>query len=207
MRELADIALKNKALDKAESCLIRIKNLDPNDVSIAEELAHLYESKGDLDTASSEFLRVADIYLAKDNAGKAIQILLHVKDMLPDNFSVREKLFELYQQTSQKDELYFEGMDLSSLYFDAGKEGEAIRICQSIADFEPSNAETRLKIAAVFVERSLNNQALEQYQIVSNQYLKAAKFEETLRVADEALNLAPDQSAFIHLKIEAHLGK
>jgi len=207
MRELADIALKNKALDKAESCLIRIKNLDPNDVSIAEELAHLYESKGDLDTASSEFLRVADIYLAKDNAGKAIQILLHVKDMLPDNFSVREKLFELYQQTSQKDELYFEGMDLSSLYFDAGKEGEAIRICQSIADFEPSNAETRLKIAAVFVECSLNNQALEQYQIVSNQYLKAGKFEETLRVADEALKLAPDQSAFIHIKIEAHLGK
>lgn len=207
MRELADIALKNKALDKAEAYLIRIKNLDPNDVAIGEELSHLYESKGDLDTASAEFLRVADLYLAKGNSSKAIQILQHVKDMLPDSTSVREKLFDLYCQTSQKDELYFEGMDLSSLYFDAGQEGEAIRICQTIANFDPSNAETRLKIADVFVDRSLTNQALEQYQIVSSQYLKARKFDDNLRVADMALALVPDQPVFINFKIQAHLGK
>lgn len=207
LRELVNIQMKSKKIENAERYLLRMKEIDPDDVKVGEELARLYEKKGDIHSAVSEFRYVTDIYVRKEDYQKAIQTLQYAKALSPDNTALHEKLFELYKLTGSKKELVNEGMDLATIYFNADSETDAVRICKAISSLDPADVKTRLKVASFLDEHKLRNQALEEYQLIVQHLLHVRNYDEALRVCDMALEKSPDYIPLIQSKIDAYSGK
>jgi|GEM_PF-737222 len=207
LRELVDIQMKGNKFENAERYLLRMKEIDPDDVKVGEELAHLYEKKVDIDSAISEYSHVIDIYVRKEDYQKAIHTLQYAKALSPDNTALHERLFELYKQTGSKKEFVKEGMELATIYFNADSETDAVRICKAVSSLDPADVKTRLKIALFLDEHKLRNEALEEYQIIVHHLLHVKNYDEAIRVCDMALEKSPDYIPLIQSKIDAYSGK
>lgn len=206
LEELADLSLSKKHLEDAEGYLLRVKEISPKDITVHEKLAQLYEQKGEIEAAAEEYTGVASIYAEQENFEKAIAILSRIKELLPDNPRVREQLFTFYKQSQKQNECVQEGLDLASLYFSIQKDEDALRVCKALSTYNPLDVNTRLNVAGIFQQHSLQEKALEEYVLLAGQLNHAKRYPEAIQICDTGLKLSSEHIPLLQTKIEAFEG-
>jgi tetratricopeptide (TPR) repeat protein len=206
LEELADLSMKNQQLDEAQDYLLRVKDLSPQDIGVAEKLAVLFEQKGDVEQSANEYARAASLYIKKEDFEKAISVLGKAKELIPDNTGFREDLLRCYKQSQKYDEFLSEGLDLARLYFISQLKPEATKICKTISSFQPSNVETRLEVAKLYVSNNLQDQSLEEYLHLTQHLLESKNFDKAREVTEIGIALSPDHIPLLQIQIDIFLG-
>jgi len=208
LSELAQLSLSDPTQsEKCEKYLLRMKELDPDDISIGEKLARIYEERGDVDTAIEQYLYVADLYIEKQEFPKSLETLSRAKKLAPPNTSVLEKLLFCYKASGEKKLFLDEGISLANLYLQDNRTEEAIRVCKAISSFDTGDVETRLKVADLLVDNALKDEALEEYSELSKHLVEKGQFDQANRVCDIGLKLASEHIPLLQFKIDVLLGK
>ncbi|HPB29895.1 MAG TPA: tetratricopeptide repeat protein [Candidatus Sumerlaeota bacterium] len=206
LEELADLFSGEKNLDEAQVYLGQVRDLAPRDLAIGEKMARLHEMRGDLDAASAEYLRVARIHREDKHFDQARNLLNQILSFAPDNIAVHEELLTLLQEAGLKAEFISHGLDLTGLYFSMGQFEESLRVCKCISEHDPSDIDSRLKVARILFDNSMKDEAAEEYHLLTSYLVKASRYQEAAGVSDNALGLFPENAAILGDRIQAAIG-
>ncbi|MBN1901704.1 tetratricopeptide repeat protein [Candidatus Sumerlaeota bacterium] len=206
LEELADLYMKNQQLAEAQVHLLKVKDIAPQDIGVAEKLALLFDQQGEKELSANEYARASALYLKSDDFEKAVHVLLKAKELIPENTEYREELLKCYEKSRKNSEFLSEGMALAGLYFSFQKNKEATRICKIISAFQPSNVELRLQVANLYEANGLREQALEEYLNLCRFLLESKNFAKAGEACETGLALSPDHVPLLEAEIDVFLG-
>lgn len=206
LNALAEICIAMQNIEEAEKYFNRIKEIDPNDYKIIELLGQLYESKGDILSACAEYTSVANIYEQSQNLRGTIGALERVKNLDPINTTVRNRLFNLKLKINDLPSAMEEGINLVSLFFQTGSEDEAIALIDNIGNINPQNVSIRRDMAKLLFQYGLNDRGILEYESLSKALLEEERYDESIDILKEGIEISPESVSLHRLKVRAYLG-
>ncbi|TVQ79043.1 MAG: hypothetical protein EA369_05595 [Bradymonadales bacterium] len=186
---LAEKAVLKGQTAKAIDYLNQIIRKDPKDAKALNKLADLYLKESQNPKAVEVLMRVGEIYHRDGFYSKAAAIykrILKIQDQAPkeDLVEVHHRLAELYQQL----DLASEAMPHFKIvvdYYDQTENRESLlRVLKNISELDPTNMESQLKLAELFVSQEKPDEAedallrLEEVIVTERSLADVAKFYE-----------------------------
>lgn len=156
---LVDSYNKAKRYDEAEELIIRMIEAKPDQVSYRDTLASILLNKEDLPRAAEEYLAIAKKYFNQQDFKKAIIYAEKVVSIVPDRIAAHEMLFEIYTNSSKKEETIGKGLFLAKHFYESGEVERARDYYLKILEEDPHNVEAKdglekvTDVAAPYVER------------------------------------------------------
>lgn len=137
----------------------RILEMDPDKPEIRFELARLHEKLENLPDAIKVYINLADWYSEKDEQEKALEHLAHVKQIVPENFSSRERMAEIYFLTDRKEDAEQEYLELGELAIEQDEFDTAEEFYRKLLEKYPDSVRAREALISLF-EKLENQTAL-----------------------------------------------
>jgi tetratricopeptide (TPR) repeat protein len=113
----------------------------------------------------------------------------------PKDLTVLNTIGDLYARTGQNEKagLYFKRV--GDLYAGEGFTVKAIAMYKKLTKLTPGNAEATLKLAELYTQQGLYNDAKAQYVVLAEQSLKASDLDSAARSFQKILELDPENTA------------
>ncbi len=132
----------------------QIQRLDPSNIEISFFLAALNEKQGMIGNALSEYKLLYDHYQKEGQTNEAIEILLKMQAVDPENVDIRLKLAETFYAVDLKDKAYQEFTRAALTLKNRGNTEYFDRVSKKIHDLFPDKTDTS---ALDFLTEQLRN--------------------------------------------------
>ncbi|CAN5379948.1 hypothetical protein BH10ACI1_BH10ACI1_08710 [soil metagenome] len=201
---------KIKAMRTAERCLAqgkiraaineykRVVENDPKDFGTLNILGDLYIKNAEEQEAVGCFTQVADYYNTQGFSQKAIAVYSKISRLKPDSIEVSTKLAQLYKSKGSFSEARTHFIWLAEQYQRRGQKIEALAIWKQIADLDPNDSATYLKIAEVYWQEEEKDEAAKAFAQAGKRLLAQGQFEPALAAFSRALEIDKDDLTILN---------
>jgi len=159
-RKLVQKGAKDKALKEYQK-LIR---LDPKDAKLRLEVGDAYRRWGQVDDAVDTYSKVAQQYMNEGFDARAVAVFKQILNLDPDRFDHYEPLAELYERMGLTAEAIQALQTAADGYHRLGKKREALELLRRMANADPSNTTSRIKVADLLRQEEMNEEAVAEYR-------------------------------------------
>ena len=188
----AEKSLQKGKVDLALRDYLKVLDETPNDINILNKIGDLQVRLGKPEESIPFFLRIAEHYAHDGFYVRAIAMYKKVNKLDPARLDIYEKLAELYV----KQQLWMEAKSNYQVLADYLLKQEnlpgAIAIYEKMVAIEPQNLQLHVKLADLFTQAKRIPEALREYAVVASALSERGAHEESIRVYEKALKLAPD---------------
>ena len=188
----AEKSLQKGKVDAALKDYVKVLDETPNDINILNKAGDLNVRLGRNDESITYFLRIAEYYARDGFYVRAIAMYKKINKLDPARLDIYEKLAELYV----KQQLWMEAKSnyqvLADYLLKQDNLGGTIGIYQKMVGIEPQNLQLHVKLADLFTQAKRIPEALREYGVVAGALAERGAHEESIRVYEKALRLAPD---------------
>ncbi len=188
----AEKSLQRGKVDLALKDYLKVLEETPSDINILNKVGDLQVRLGKNEESIPFFLRIAEHYAHDGFYVRAIAMYKKVNKLDPARLDIYEKLAELYV----KQQLWMEAKSnyqvLADYLLKQDNLAGAIGIYQKMAAIEPQNLQLHVKLADLFTQAKRIPEALREYAVVASALSERGAHEESIRVYEKALRLAPD---------------
>ena len=188
----AEKSLQKGKPDAALKDYVKVLEETPADINILNKVGDLYVRLGRNDESIPFFLRIAEHYARDGFYVRAIAMYKKINKLDPARLDIYEKLAELYV----KQQLWMEAKSnyqvLADYLLKQDNLQGAIGIYQKMVAIEPQNLQLHVKLADLFTQAKRIQEALKEYAVVAAALSERGAHDESIRVYEKALKLAPD---------------
>ncbi len=195
---------RNKSLAKAQKLLQKgkvadaikvyqeIVENDPTDVRNLLKIGDLEAKLGNIDSATQTYQKVGDHYAKDGFFLKAVAVFKQILKLDPGAIHVYLRLAELYQQLGLNSEAMKQYQVVARHYETQGLKKESLDTLRKMAELEPENTASKIKLAELYAKEGHIEAAGEQFKTVAAQLAEKSNHQELTRVYEkmEQLNLA-----------------
>jgi tetratricopeptide (TPR) repeat protein len=187
-------AEKNLSQGKIQAAIkdyCQIVENDTKDYNTLNTLGDLYVRVEAKEEAIACFNRIAEHYNSQGFAHKAIAMYKKILRLQPNSVEVSAKLAPLYQTLGLVAEARSFYITVAESFQKKGDQVKALEIWSRIADLDPNDTNTRLKLAESFLKENEAVKAVEAYSEAGNRLLAQGQVEEAAIIFNKALELQP----------------
>jgi len=145
--EAAQKFVEKGQTDKAIKEYLKVVQEDPKDVRVWLKIGDLYAKKGAKQEATDTYLKVAQFYGEQGFYLKAVAVYKQILKIDPRLVDVNLKLAELYRQLGLLSDAMQQFELVAAFYHREGRTKEALSTIKELADLDPENVATRIKLA------------------------------------------------------------
>lgn len=188
----AEKSVQKGKVDAAVKDYLKVLEETPNDINILNKVGDLFVRLGKNEESIPFFLRIAEFYARDGFYVRAIAMYKKINKLDPARLDIYEKLAELYV----KQQLWMEAKSnyqvLADYLLKQDNLSGAIGIYQKMVSIEPQNLQLHVRLADLFTQAKRIQEALKEYGVVAAALSERGAHEESIRVYEKALRLAPD---------------
>jgi tetratricopeptide (TPR) repeat protein len=164
---------------------------DPRDYNTLNILGDLYVRVEAKDQATKCFNRLAEHYSNLGFIQKAIAMYNKIVRINPDSIEIYAKLAPLYQMQGLMAEARSHYQAVAQHYEKNGEKLKSLKIWGQIADLDPNNTDTRLKLAEGLLSENQRGEAADAFIEAGSRLFAKGKTEESLTAFEKALKIRP----------------
>lgn len=188
----AEKSLLKGKVDAALKDYLKVLEETPTDINVLNKVGDLYVRLGRNDESIPYFLRIAEHYARDGFYVRGIAMYKKINKLDPARLDIYEKLAELYV----KQQLWMEAKSnyqvLADYLLKQDNLQGAVGIYQKMVAIEPQNLQLHVRLADLFTQAKRLPEALQEYAVVAAALSERGANEESIRVYEKALKLAPD---------------
>lgn len=162
----------------------------PAQVSAAEG----FEELGEIDKATTLYLRGIEIYEKAGEVEPTIPLLLQAIALNPDRMDLSDRLGRAYDETGQTAQAVDHWLETGQQYEKLGQETEALEVYRHVKTLETANLESRRRIARLSETAGDSKVALAELREMVSITLGLEDHEETIQVLTHILELDPQDT-------------
>lgn len=188
----AEKSLQKGKVDAALKDYLKVLEETPNDINVLNKVGDLNVRLGKNEDSIPFFLRIAEHYARDGFYVRGIAMYKKINKLDPARLDIYEKLAELYV----KQQLWMEAKSNYQVLADYLLKQDdlqgAIGIYQKMVAIDPQNLQLHVRLADLFTQAKRIPEALREYAVVAAALSERGAHEESIRVYEKALKLAPD---------------
>lgn len=185
--------------DKYEKALkeaMAVSASRPGDMRARLRVAELFFKTKKLDRAIEIYHAVASQFIQENFILKAVAIYKNILKLDPSRVEINLKLAELYQKLEMISDAANQYRIAIQLYGTKNQRDKIVDICKKLVDLDPSNL-NRKKLGEIYQANGMTNEAIEQYEILANNFKQAKEYDDLMRIYELILPHKPDNKAII----------
>jgi tetratricopeptide (TPR) repeat protein len=164
---------------------------DPEDFTALNMLGDLYVRSNDKQEAIQCFLRIAEHYREDGFESKAIAMYKKIDRLNPRSPEIANKLAVLYESQGLVVDARAQYMIIAEAWLRDGQSRKALEILRKVADLEPHNTETRIKLAQGYMREGMEAEAAEAFSEAGAQLVSRGAFDRAVEAYTSSLDLRP----------------
>jgi tetratricopeptide (TPR) repeat protein len=168
---------------------------DTGDFTALNMLGDLYVRQNDKQQAIQCFLRIAEHYREEGFQSKAIAMYKKIDRLNPRSPEIANKLAVLYESQGLVVDARAQYMIIAEAWLRDGQSRKALEILRKVADLEPHNTETRIKLAQGYMRERMPDEAAEAFREAGAQLLARGAHERAAEAYTSSLDLRPHDYA------------
>ena len=193
--ESAQKHLQRGALDKALEDYRTLLKADPHDSNVLLKVGDLYLKQGKRDEAINSYLRVAQQFTRDGFDAKAVALYKQISRLDPKRHDVSVPLADLYARMGLVPDAIAALQAAADAAYRAGDKDDALELLRRMAALDPSNTQSRFKVAELFAKEGRKQEAVAEYQAVADELERRGEDEERIRTLERMLAVDPDRPA------------
>ncbi|HZO09201.1 MAG TPA: tetratricopeptide repeat protein, partial [Myxococcota bacterium] len=167
--ELARKLAQKNAKDKALAEYQKLLKLDPKDAKLRLEVGDAFRRWGQVDEAIDTYKRVAEQYMAEGFDARAVAVFKQILNLDPDRLDAYAPLAELYERMGLGAEALAALQTAADGYHRQGKKSEALDLLRKMANADPSNTRSRIKVADLLRQEGKKDDAIAEYLLAAEE--------------------------------------
>lgn len=171
----------------------KLLKVDPNDIRTWLKMGDLYTRMGARKEATETYLRVAEHYKKSGFHLKAVAVYKQVLKLDPTLIDVYELLGDAYLSLGLTSEALIQLEQLADMLQRMDLPDRMLRVLMRMAEIDPGNIATRLRIAEHLSKEGKAEDAVEQFQVACNQLRQQGRIDDFLKVAERLLYHDPSR--------------
>jgi tetratricopeptide (TPR) repeat protein len=181
---------------------------EQGDFTALNMLGDLYVRQGDKQEAIQCFSRIAEHYREEGFQSKAIAMYKKIDRLNPRNPEIAHKLAVLYESQGLVVDARAQYMIIAEAWLRDGQSRQALEILRKVADLDPYNTETRIKLAQGYIREGMQDEAAEAFAEAGAQLLARGAHERAAEAYTSSLELRPHDysalSGYLNTQIALH---
>jgi tetratricopeptide (TPR) repeat protein len=190
-RKLAQKGSKDKALAEYQ----KLVQLDPKDAKLRLEIGDAYRRWGQVEEAVETYSRVAEQYMKEGFDARAVAVYKQILNLDPDRSSAHEPLAELYERMGLTAEAIGALQTAADGHHRAGRKREALGLLRKMATIDPTNTNSRIKVAELLRQEEMLEEAVLEYDEVARELSRQGDVEGEAKIHRRILEIDPDRVA------------
>ena len=191
--EAARKHVQKGAKDKALKEYQKLLRSDPKDAKLRLEIGDAYRRWGDLSEAVDTYTKVAEQYTNDGFDARAVAVYKQIQNLVPDRFETHAPLAELYERMGLTAEAIAALQAAADGYHKAGQRREALELLRRMANLDPTNTTSRIKVADLLRQEDLESDALQEYDEIVTELERQGETEAAASVYERILEIQPDR--------------
>ena len=167
--ELARKLAQKNAKDKALAEYQKLLKLDPKDAKLRLEVGDAHRRWGQVEEAVDTYKRVAEQYMAEGFDARAVAVFKQILNLDPDQLDAYAPLAELYERMGLTAEALVALQTAADGYHRQGKKSEALDLLRRMANADPSNTRSRIKVADLLRQEGKKDDAVAEYLLAAEE--------------------------------------
>jgi tetratricopeptide (TPR) repeat protein len=173
--------------EKAITEYQKLLKADPNDIRTWLKMGDLYTRMGARKEATQTYLRVAEHYKKSGFHLKAVAVYKQVLKLDPTLIDIYELLGDAYLSLGLTSEALIQLEQLADMLQRMELPDRMLKVLMRMAEIDPQNIATRLRIAEHLSKEDKSAEAVEQFGIACNQLRQQGRIDDFLKVAERLL--------------------
>lgn len=186
-RKHAQKGAKQKAL-KGYNALLK---LDARDAKLRLEVGDVHRRWGEHDEAIGHYTKVADQYVQDGFDARAVAVYKQILNLDPKRYSACIVLADLYQRIGLEAEAMGALQMAADGYHREGQKREALELLRKMAQLDPGNTTSGLRVAELLQNEGLHDEAAREFEVVAEELLRQGESVEAENVLQRVLALQP----------------
>ncbi len=186
---------KNK-YEKLLSEYISLSEKHPDDQRIWLKIAETYFKARDIDNAVLSYKRVAESFEKENFFLKAVAAYKNILKIKPTLVEINLKLAALYSKIGMTQDMVGQYRIAMNFFESRGDKDQLIETSRKLLEVNPTAANRR-KLAEIYQNAGMMNEALEQYEILSREFRLNKQYDDLLRIYELMLPHKPKNHPLI----------
>ncbi|MCA9510721.1 MAG: tetratricopeptide repeat protein [Myxococcales bacterium] len=189
-RKYAQKGAKQKALKEYQTLL----KLDPRDAKLRLEIGDAHRRWGENEEAIGYYTKVADQYQQDGFDARAVAVYKQILNLDPKRYVAYVSLSELYQRMGLDAEAVGALQSAADGYHKEGKKREALELLRKMAQLDPTNTTSRLKVAELLQAEGLTDDAAQEFEAVAEELARQGEPGQSEKVYERVLEVQPGRA-------------
>lgn len=159
---------KNKFEKELKEVLASVE-ANPHDLRLKIRLAEIYFRMKDIPKGIEVYREVAEAYTQEGFYLKAVAIYKNMIRMSPGTVEFNEKLAELCKQLGTTQDAINQYLIVIHYYQNHGQKEKVLEVAQHMVETDPQSVPCRMRLAEIYFNQGLQNEALKEYELIGNQ--------------------------------------
>jgi pilus assembly protein FimV len=190
--ESAQRNLQKGAVDKAIKDYQTVLEADPRDTNVRLKLGDLLQKAGRNDDAIAAYLKVADQFQRDGFDAKAVALYKQVTKIDAKRHDVYVPLADLYQRLGLVSEAMAALQTAAESYQRDGRKREALDLLRRMANLDPANVTSRLKVAELLQQEGLVEEAVAEFREAAAELERQGDWEARAGVLERIVETRPE---------------
>jgi len=205
LKQDADKEERAGRVEKAIELLKQIAQENPHDWATINRIGDLYVKVNNLGAANEQFEKVADFYSRDGFYLKAIAVWKKINRNDPTLLKAHLNLGDLYaKQGLAAEAKAMLGVAIDE-YLKRGKVREAGDVLKRMAELDPSDLKTRIRLAQLYSREGKQEKAAGEYVAIADELVKKGHRQEALQLLEEALKMGARSPQLLAEVAQVHL--
>lgn len=189
-RKHAQRGSKQKAL-KEYAALLRV---DASDARLRLEVGDAHRRWGQIDEAIVQYTRVAEQYCEEGFDARAVAVYKQILNLAPKRYAAHVSVADLYKRMGLEAEAVNALQAAADGYHREGEQAKVLELLRKLAQLDPGNTMSRLRVAAMLAAEGHETEAVEEYQGVARELIARSERDPAQEVLERAVALAPQDA-------------
>ncbi len=178
--------------DKAIAEYEKVVKDDPSDIRTWLKMGDLFTRMGSRGDATATYIKVAEQYQKAGFHLKAVAVYKQIVKIDPTLIEVYKMLADAYMHLGLTSEALIQLEQLADLYQRGGQSAPMLDALSRMAEINPGNVATRLRIAEQQSKEGNTPEAVTQFRLACDQLREQGRVDDFLKVAERLMFHAPD---------------
>jgi tetratricopeptide (TPR) repeat protein len=194
-RKYAQKGAKQKALKEYNTLL----KLAPRDAKLRLEVGDAHRRWKENGEAIGHYHKVADQYQQDGFDARAVAVHKQILNLDPKRYAAYVALSDLYQRMGLDAEAIGALQAAADGYQREGQKREALELLRKMAQLDPSNTTSRLKVAELLKQEGLEDDAVEEFEAVAAELTRQGEAAAAEEVYQRVVEMRPDRTDLLLL--------
>lgn len=178
---------------------------DPSDVRTLLKVGDLHAKLGNIEAANDTYRKVGEHYAKDGFFLKAVAVFKQILKLDPGLIQVYVRLAELYQHLGLNSEAMKQYQIVARHYESHGLKKESLDVLKKMAELEPDNFASRVKLAELYSKEGHTKEASEQFRSVVEDLKSRSNLQDLAQVYEKMAKLGVADSSINLELVETYL--